>query len=75
MDQIQEITPHLLRLKHIIGDNKANPPILPIFPISKSSWWDGVKKGKYPKPIKISGNITVWKSDEIQNLINNICNQ
>ena len=75
MDQIQEITPHLLRLKHIIGDNKANPPILPIFPISKSLWWDGVKKGKYPKPIKISGNITVWKSDEIQNLINNICNQ
>jgi predicted DNA-binding transcriptional regulator AlpA len=33
------------------------------------------QKGKYPKPIKINGNITVWKSDEIQNLINKICNQ
>ena len=39
-----EISPRFLRLKHIIGDYKANPPILPIIPIAKSTWWDGVKK-------------------------------
>ncbi len=27
--------PRLLRLKHILGDTKANPPIEPIIPISK----------------------------------------
>ena len=46
--------PRLLRLKQIIGDPKANPPIEAIIPISKSSWWEGVKaivprsKGREP---------------------------
>ena len=73
MEKIQPINPQLLRLKHIIGDNKSTPPILPILPISKSTWWAGVKEGKYPKPIKIGPNITVWRSDEIQALISKIC--
>ena len=75
MEKNQMINPQLLRLKHIIGDNKSIPPILPILPISKSSWWAGVKEGKYPKPIKIGKNITVWRSDEIQALISGICNR
>ena len=45
--------PRFLRLKNIIGDPKANPPIPAIIPISKSSWWNGIKSGRYPKPIKI----------------------
>ena len=44
------ISPRFLRLKHIIGDYKVTPPIPAIIPISKTTWWDGVKKGKYPKP-------------------------
>ena len=75
MEKIQPINPQLLRLKQIIGDNKSIPPILPILPISKSSWWAGVKEGKYPKPIKIGKNITVWRSDEVQKLISEICNR
>ena len=63
------ISPSFLRLKHIIGD--GNTP--PIIPISKSSWWDGVKKGKYPQPIKIGDNITVWRSDDIQQLVDRMC--
>ena len=42
MSDMPSISPSFLRLKHIIGD--GNTP--PIIPISKSSWWDGVKKGK-----------------------------
>ena len=52
--------PRFLRLKQIIGDPKAEPPIQPILPISKSSWWDGVKSGRFPKAIKTSyklGNV------------------
>ena len=75
MEKIHTINLHLLRIKHIIGDNKSIPPILPILPISKSSWWAGVKEGKYPKPIKIGKSITVWRSDEIQALISGICNR
>jgi len=42
-----------LRLKQIIGDPKSNPPIDPIIPIGKSTWWEGVKTGRFPKPVKI----------------------
>ncbi|MDA9165582.1 AlpA family phage regulatory protein [Alphaproteobacteria bacterium] len=69
----EEINPRFLRLKHIIGDYKAIPPIQPIIPVAKSTWWDGVKKGKYPKPYKIGNNITVWRSDEIQALVDDLC--
>jgi hypothetical protein len=43
--------PRLLRLKQIIGDPRSDPPIEPIIPVSKSSWWEGVKSGRYPKAI------------------------
>ena len=67
--------PKLLRLKHIIGDPNAEPPVPPIIPISKSSWWEGVKSGRYPKPKKIGANTTVWREDEIRVLVEKICHQ
>jgi prophage regulatory protein len=45
------------------------PTILKIFPIGKSTWWEGVKSGKYPKPVKLSDRITAWKVEDIKNLI------
>lgn len=54
-----------LRLKQIIGD-KTSPAIIPI---SKSSWWAGVKKGIYPQPIKLSERTTVWRAADIRRLI------
>ena len=64
--------PRLLRLKQIIGDPKANPPIEAIIPISKSSWWEGVKTGRYPEAIKLGANTTVWREDDIRRLIDNL---
>ena len=64
--------PRLLRLKQIIGDPKANPPIEAIIPISKSSWWEGVKTGRYPEAIKLGANTTVWREDDIRGLIDNL---
>ena len=63
-----------LRLRHIIGDKSATPPLLPIIPVSASSWWAGVKSGKYPKPIKLGENTTVWRAEDIQDLIDGINN-
>ena len=51
--------PRLLRLKQIIGDPRSDPPIEPIIPVSKSSWWEGVKSGLYVKAIKVSVNTAV----------------
>lgn len=43
--------------------------ILKVIPISKSTWWAGVKSGRYPKSIKLSTRITAWRVQDIRNLI------
>ena len=59
-----------LRLPQIIGDPKAEPPIPPIIPVKKSCWWDGVKSGRFPKPVKIgNGRGTFWRVEDIRALI------
>jgi prophage regulatory protein len=55
-----------LRLRQILGDSTANPPIPPIIPVSKSNWFAGVHSGKYPKPIKLFGQrISLWPVEVI----------
>lgn len=58
-----------LRLSQIIGDPRADPPIVPIIPVGKSTWWAGVKSGRYPSPIKLSSRITAWKVEDVRELI------
>lgn len=40
--------------------------------ISRSGWWKGVKDGKYPPGIKLSPRVTVWKSSDIDALIESL---
>ena len=59
-----------LRLSQIIGNPKAEPPIPALIPVSKSTWWNGVKSGRYPKPVKTLGKrITAWRVEDIRFLI------
>ena len=51
-----------VRLPSIIG------PKGPI-PVSKSTWWAGVKDGRFPKPVKLGPRITAWWVDDIRALI------
>ena len=59
----------LVRLHQIVGNPKAVPPIPAIIPISRSSWWAGVKSGKYPQPVKLGLRTTAWRISEIRALI------
>ena len=43
--------------------------ILKLIPVSKSTWWEGVKSGRYPKAVKLSPNCTAWKVADIHGLI------
>jgi prophage regulatory protein len=52
----------LLRLKDILA------PLGPI-PMSKSTWWAGVKSGRYPQPVKLGPRITAWRAEDIDGLI------
>ena len=58
-----------VRLPHIIGDAKARPPIPAIIPVSKSTWWAGVKSGRFPRPVKLGPRITAWRVEDIRRLI------
>jgi len=61
-----------VRLPQIVGDRSADPPIEPLIPISKSGWWQGVREGRYPKPVKLGPNTSAWRVEDIRALIKKI---
>ena len=48
------------------------PQVLAFIPVSKSTWWDGIKTGRFPKPIKLGPRTTAWRVEDIQDLINSL---
>ncbi len=58
-----------LRLSHIIGDKRRTPAIPAIVPVSKSAWWQGVKVGRFPQPVKLGPQTTAWRVEDIRELI------
>ncbi len=48
------------------------PAVLAVIPVSKSTWWAGVKSGRFPKSIKMGERITVWKAEDIRQLIESL---
>ena len=54
----------LVRIRQILA------PAGPI-PVSKSTWWAGVKDGRFPKPLKLGARVTVWRVEDIRELIEN----
>lgn len=49
--------------------------ILKIIPIGKSTWWQGVKDGRFPKPVKLGKRTTAWRVEDIKALIEKHSNQ
>ncbi|MBP7722884.1 MAG: AlpA family phage regulatory protein [Alphaproteobacteria bacterium] len=45
------------------------PEVLKVFPVSKSTWWAGVKDGRFPRPVKLGQKITAWRVQDIRALI------
>ena len=42
--------------------------VLEIIPVGRSTWWAGVKCGRYPKSVKIGRRITAWRTEDIDAL-------
>jgi len=57
------------RLPQIIGNPKAEPPIPALIPVCKSTWWAGVKAGRFPQPVKLGPKTTVWRWGDIHKLV------
>lgn len=61
-----------LRLPQIVGTPaKGDRPAIPgIIPVSRSTWWAGVRSGRYPPPTRALGErITAWDVADIRALI------
>ncbi len=41
------------------------PQILRVIPVSRSTWWQWVKTGKAPKPVKLAARTTAWRASDI----------
>jgi len=61
-----------LRLKQIIGDALATPPIPAIIPISRSSFLEGVRTGRYPASVKLGPRTTAWRVEDIREFIEGV---
>jgi predicted DNA-binding transcriptional regulator AlpA len=51
-----------LRLNSILS------PLGPL-PISRSSWWQKVRRGEFPQPVKLGPRTTAWRGKDIIELI------
>ena len=49
--------------------------VLTIIPLSKSTWFEGIRAGRYPKPVKIGPRASAWKAEEIAALVEHLGNK
>jgi prophage regulatory protein len=43
--------------------------VLKVIPVSKSTWWAGIKTGRFPQSVKLGKRITAWRVEDIHQLI------
>ncbi|HCU70112.1 MAG TPA: hypothetical protein DGF30_13060 [Desulfomicrobium sp.] len=48
------------------------PQVLMVVNIPKSSWWRGVKEGRFPKPIKLGPRTSAWRASDLESLIDRL---
>jgi len=61
-----------LRLFQIVGKpaSKSRPAVPAIIPVCASTWWKGVRTGRYPQPTRALGpRITAWRAEDIRALL------
>ncbi len=43
--------------------------VFAVFPVSRTAWYDGIKAGKYPAPVKLSERTAAWRVSDIRALL------
>jgi len=75
-----ELNPRQRRALAAVGERSASLPdtgflrikqILKFIPVSKATFWNGVRSGRFPKPIpkRPGERATFWRVEDIQTLI------
>jgi prophage regulatory protein len=58
--------------RHAIGGLLRLPQVLELIPVSRSTWWAGVKSGRFPRAYKLGSRVTAWRLEDIQRFIGSI---
>lgn len=53
------ITPQFYRVKHVTT----------ILSISKTAWLNGVREGRFPRPVRLGPRSIAWRRADIENLV------
>lgn len=56
----------LLRCKTVLSD---------YFPVSRSAWYQGIAKGIYPAPVRLSERSVAWRESDILDLLERLASQ
>lgn len=66
-----EVTPEQAKENRNVAGSPRLPRsgIPPIIPVGKTTWWAGVKSGRYPAPVKLGPKTTVWRVEDIRAMI------
>ena len=43
--------------------------VLHVYPVGETSWWKGVRDGRYPSPVKLSRRVNGWRVGSIRALL------
>lgn len=62
MSDVSILSKRLLRINQVLA----------LVPVGRSSWWEGCRTGRYPKPIKLGPRTTVWKAEDIAAFIESL---
>ena len=49
--------------------------VLQLIPVSRSSWYQGIREGRYPKAVKLSPRTSGWRKSDIIRLIGELNGQ
>jgi prophage regulatory protein len=68
---------HLLIRRLVMAKIPVNkllrlPAVLALIPVSRATWYSGVKSGRYPQPVKLSTRIVAWRAEDIRIFIENL---
>lgn len=48
------------------------PEVLNIIPVSRATWYAGIKAGRYPAPVKLGPRAAAWRRSDIEKLVASI---
>lgn len=45
------------------------PAVLEIIPVSRATWYEGIKSGRFPAQVKLGPRAAAWRRSDIERLV------